>query len=381
MISNFSKAITILGSTGSIGCQTLDVIASLGDDFRVHSLAAFDEVDKIAEQARIFSPDYLVLFDIDAANKLADIVDIPVLNGLAGLKTIIQDPDVDIVVNAISGAAGLLPASYAIEAGKRLASANKESFVIAGHIFREAMSEGADIVPIDSEHSAIFQAILSGRHVEIKKLILTASGGPFFSTDRSLETVTPEEALKHPNWSMGPRITIDSATMFNKALEVIEARWLFDIAPEMIDVIVHPQSIVHSIVEFVDNSQIAQLSMPDMRLPIQYALTYPNRRESPTKPLDLGAIGKLTFHSVPKQRFPALDFAYTALKMGGVAPAIINAADEIAVQRFLENKIKFTQIPKIIEQALSKFHYPSTEPEIEEILNVDSEVRKWARCD
>ncbi|MFP4458333.1 MAG: 1-deoxy-D-xylulose-5-phosphate reductoisomerase [Candidatus Zixiibacteriota bacterium] len=375
------KNIALLGSAGSIGQQSLDVIEQLSDEFQLYSIASYDEIEILKEQIEKYKPQKVALSDRKAAEKLAASTDsIDIKGGMENVIAFAKDENVDIVINAIGGAAGLLPGLEAAKAGKRLASANKECFVMAGHLFREIMhdtSSDAEIIPIDSEHSALFQALLSGRYEDISRLILTASGGPFFNKDVDYDDITPEQALDHPNWSMGPRITIDSATMFNKGLEVIEARWLFDIPPKNIDVLVHPQSIIHSIVEFVDGSQIAQLSVPDMRLPIQYALTYPKRYTSPIGPLNLYENGKLEFFKVPLDRFPALRLAFESLEAGGTAPAVANAADEVAVKLFLEGKIKFSNIPRLIAKALDKHSASKENPSIDEILHTDRVVRQW----
>ncbi len=376
-----SKNIALLGSTGSIGTQTLDVIEGLG--FTLHAIAALDEVDQVFEQAKKFRPRVISMFKKETADLLrdrlkgSDLQDIEVLHGLEGTLELVHDKNVDIVVNAIAGANGLLPGLEAVKAGKRLASANKECFVMAGHLFSGYQDQ---IIPVDSEHSALFQGLLSGRRMEVSRLILTASGGPFFrDQDIDLSTVTAEMALNHPNWSMGPRITIDSATMFNKGLEIIEARWLFDIPPDKIDVVIHPQSIIHSIVEFTDGTQIAQLSHPDMRLPIQYALTFPERRPSPIRQLNLWEIGKLEFFSVPSERFPALETAMNALRKGGIAPTIANAADEIAVSRFLNGEISFPDIARTISRSLDRFEDSCDHPpSLEEILDFDKKTRDFA---
>ena len=369
-LGDFHKGVTLLGSTGSIGTQTLDVIECLG--IPLHSITALDEVKDVLEQIERYKPKKVCLHNKKAASELAKLTNIPVLSGLEGALELIASPESDIVVNAISGAAGLLPGLEAVKHGKRLASANKECFVMAGHLFKQYSD--AEIIPVDSEHSALFQGILSGKSEDISRLILTASGGPFFRGNRDLSKVTVQEALKHPNWSMGPRITIDSATMFNKGLEVIEARWLFDIMPEKIDVVIHPQSIVHSIVEFKDNTQMAQMSLPDMRLPIQYALTYPKRFESSVKQLNLAKLGTLEFFDVPS-RFPALTQAFRALELEGIAPTVANAADEIAVKRFIDGNIGFMDIPKLIEKALDKFGSGTKDPSIDVILEADKDVR------
>lgn len=373
------KKITILGSAGSIGKQTLDVVSRLDDRFEIFGLATLDEVEAMVEQINLFEPKIAVMVDSDAAQALEEKVgdvDTQILSGEDGLIELASREDADIVVNAIVGAAALKPSFAALRKGLRLCSANKESLVIAGHMLMPAVEEaGAELIPIDSEHSALLQASLSGNKHEIRKLILTASGGPFRDKDVDFEEVTASEALQHPNWTMGAKITVDSATMMNKGLEVIEAHWLFDISPENIDVLVHPQSIIHSIVEFTDGSQIAQASHPDMRLPIQYALTYPARIESPIEPLNLAEIGTLTFEEPDFRRFPCLILAYDALEAGGSAPCILNAANEAAVSLFLAGKISFAEIPRIINDAMNS-HEIIVNPTLDQILEIDDQVRK-----
>lgn len=372
------KKITILGSTGSIGTQTIDVVKCLSGRFDIVSLAAFGDADipRLAEQVEMLSPYRVALFDERAADKFAAESAIPVLAGMDGILELISDSSVDIVVNAIGGAAGLLPSLTALENGKRLALANKESLVAAGHLINDALKKGGELIPIDSEHSALFQSMLAGKRSEVRRLILTASGGPFWGKDVDADAITPREALAHPNWSMGARITIDSATMFNKGMEVIEAHWLFGISSDRIDVVIHPQSIVHSIVEFADGSQIAQMSLPDMRLPIQYALTYPERLPSPLAPLNLWESGSLEFYSVPKDRFPAYWHLRRALELGGTAPAALNAVDEVAVAAFLNGRIRFGDIARLIGLALAEFDF-SDNPSLDDILAADKMAREW----
>ncbi len=373
------KNVTILGSAGSIGRQSLDVLSRLGEDFRVFGLATFDEAEIIAEQIRYFHPEVVAVADEAAAERLRKMLgsDPPeILVGEEGVIELASRGTADIVINAIVGVAALRPGLAAIRPGARLCSANKESLVVAGHLLmREIERTGAELIPIDSEHSALLQASLSGRSSEIKRLILTASGGPFHGKEIDFEEVTVSDALNHPNWTMGAKITVDSATMMNKGLEVIEAHWLFDIPPDRIDVLIHPQSIIHSIIEFVDGSQIAQASLPDMRLPIQYALTYPERRESPITQLNLSEIGSLTFEEPDIRRFPCLLLAYDAFEAGGSAPCVLNAANEAAVSLFLRGKISFAEIPRLVNRALSR-HEIVVEPTLEDILAIDREVRE-----
>lgn len=373
------KNITLLGSAGSIGKQTLDVVRHLDGEFEILGLATLNEVDVMAGHIEIFKPKIAVMVDSEAADKLKEKIGssgTSVLSGEDGLLELASHPDSDIVVNAIVGAAALKPSFAALREGVRLCSANKESLVIAGHLLMPMVEEtGAELVPIDSEHSALLQASLSGRKHEIRKLILTASGGPFRDKDVDFEEVTASDALQHPNWTMGAKITIDSATMMNKGLEVIEAHWLFGISAEDIDVLIHPQSIIHSIVEFVDGSQIAQASHPDMRLPIQYALTYPERFDSPIEPLNLAEIGRLDFHEPDFRRFPSLILAYDALEAGGSAPCVLNAANEAAVALFLAGKISFAEIPRLINRALNS-HETITNPSLDQIIEIDSSIRQ-----
>ncbi len=373
------KKITLLGSAGSIGKQTLDVVRHLNGEFEILGLATLNEVDIMAGHIDIFKPKIAVMVDATAAEKLKEKIGssgTAVLSGEEGLLELASHPDGDIVVNAIVGAAALKPSFAALRKGVRLCSANKESLVIAGHLLMPMVEEtGAELVPIDSEHSALLQASLSGRKDEIRKLILTASGGPFRDKDIDFEEVTASDALQHPNWTMGAKITIDSATMMNKGLEVIEAHWLFGISAEDIDVLIHPQSIIHSIVEFVDGSQIAQASHPDMRLPIQYALTYPERFDSPIEPLNLAEIGRLDFHEPDFRRFPSLILAYDALEAGGSAPCVLNAANEAAVALFLAGKISFAEIPRLINRALNS-HETIANPTLDQIIEIDVSIRQ-----
>ncbi|MGC9315438.1 MAG: 1-deoxy-D-xylulose-5-phosphate reductoisomerase [bacterium] len=373
------KNITLLGSAGSIGKQTLDVVRHLDGEFEILGLATLNEVDVMAGHIEIFKPKIAVMVDSEAADKLKEKIGssgTSVLSGEEGLLELASHPDSDIVVNAIVGAAALKPSFAALREGVRLCSANKESLVIAGHLLMPMVEEtGAELVPIDSEHSALLQASLSGRKHEIRKLILTASGGPFRDKDVDFEEVTASDALQHPNWTMGAKITIDSATMMNKGLEVIEAHWLFGISAEDIDVLIHPQSIIHSIVEFVDGSQIAQASHPDMRLPIQYALTYPERFDSPIEPLNLTEIGRLDFHEPDFRRFPSLILAYDALEAGGSAPCVLNAANEAAVALFLAGKISFAEIPRLINRALNS-HETIANPSLDQIIEIDRSIRQ-----
>ena len=386
--------ITILGSTGTIGQQTLDVIARHANAYKAYALAANANVDALYKQCLQFKPKFAVLLDEKAALELqvklkAHNSATQVLAGLNGLIQVSSDAEVDSVMAAIVGAAGLQPAMAAAHAGKRILLANKETLVMAGSLFMEAVKQGgATLLPIDSEHNAIFQVMppqhlnqLADGQIEkmgIRKVILTASGGPFRQyTQAQLENVTPELALKHPNWVMGAKITIDSASLMNKGLEVIEAHWLFNAKPSQIDVVVHPQSIIHSMVEYVDGSVLAQLGNPDMRTPIAYALAYPNRIESGVASLNLLEIAKLEFEAPDKKRFPCLQLAYDALQLGGTAPAILNAVNEVAVAAFLKHQIHFLDIATLIAKALNSI---KTAPvtSLEQLLAIDSEARSFA---
>ncbi len=370
--------IALLGSTGSIGTQTLDVVRHLAGRVKVVALSAGRNVELLARQIEEFSPRVVGVADCEDVDKIsAKFPQIEVLCGDDALKEIPRLDDVDVVVNAVVGSAGLLPSWYAVVAGKRLCTANKESLVMAGEILmREAKSRGAEIFPIDSEHSALFQAMFSGKKSEIRRLILTASGGPFWNYSGPLEEITPQQALAHPTWSMGAKITIDSATLMNKGLELIEAHYLFDIPPEQIDVLIHPQSIVHSIVEFVDGSQIAQMSYPDMRLPIQYALTYPERLPSPIRYLDLFDVEKLEFYRYNPDRFPAIEVARQALSMGGSATVVLNVVNELAVWAFLDGAIRFTDIVVYVIEALKDIKVRKI-LSIVDVFEVEDEVRRW----
>lgn len=372
-----TKSISILGSTGSIGVQTLDVARNLG--IKVAGLAANTSIDKLESQAREFLPDVVAVGDEKLAKILAqrlEDLDIEVVGGIEGFKRVAALESIDTVVTSMVGIAGLIPTMEAIKNKKNIALANKETLVTAGEIvMSEALKAGVKILPVDSEHSAIFQCLMGNDIEDISRIILTASGGPFRGkTSKELERVTLAEALKHPNWSMGSKITIDSATLMNKGLEVIEAKWLFGLDLERIEVIVHPQSIIHSMVEYVDGAVIAQLGSPDMRLPIQFALTYPDRKHNNFSKLDLLKCGELTFEEPDMKTFPCLNLAFEALKIGATMPAVMNAANEEAVGLFLKEKIKFLDIPKVIDKVMSK-HVIIDNPAIEDILDVDL----WAR--
>ena len=374
-----TNRIAILGSTGSIGKNALRVIDSLGPQYEVVALSAHSSVELLAEQARRYKPDFVAITNSDYAGQLRELIgdlDIEILVGPDGLIKIAELQDVDIVLTAVVGAAGLPAVFAAGRKGKRLAIANKEPLVIAGELLnKEIKKNGGVILPVDSEHSAVFQAMQSGSKEEVNKIILTASGGPFRqATAEDIRNVTLEQALAHPVWDMGPKITIDSATMMNKAFEIIEARWLVDIPVEKIEVLIHPESIVHSIVEFVDGSMIAQLGEPDMCLPIQYALTYPARVAGIARALRLEEIGTLTFEKPNLQTFRALSLGYEVARTGGTAPVVFNAANEAAVEEFLAGRIKFVNIIEIIENCLNRHNVKPT-VSLEEVLEVDT----WAR--
>ncbi len=373
------RTISILGSTGSIGRQTLEVAEKLG--LGIAALSAGSNIGLLEEQARRFRPALVAVYDVDAARLLTtQLGDTPtrVVSGPDGLIEAAAIAQADTVVTAVVGTVGLLPTLAAIDAGKRIALANKETLVCAGElVMRRAEENGADIVPVDSEHSAIFQCLGANRHSAYKKIILTASGGPFRGRAADdIYNMTKAEALRHPNWSMGAKITVDSATLMNKGLEYIEAMHLFSAAPSQIEIVVHPESIVHSMVEFDDNSIIAQLSVPDMRLPIQYALTFPDRLPSLTAPLDLTAAGSLTFHQPDTDTFTCLQMALTAAKKGGTACAVLNAANEAAVGLFLDDKIRFGEIGECVAGAMDTIKN-SQRPSIDDILAADAAAREF----
>ncbi len=375
------RKISILGSTGSIGRQTLDVVRAGGDT--VLALTANRDVARMEEQCREFHPDLAVMMDPEAAadlrTRLAD-TDIRVEQGMEGLIEAATIPKVDTVVTAVVGIVGLRPTIAAIQAGKRIALANKETLVCAGElVMDEAERWGAQIVPVDSEHSAIFQCLQGCvDRGEVKRILLTASGGPFWGKTRAeLEGVTLADALKHPNWSMGAKITVDSATMMNKGLELIEAMRLYRLPAEKICVVVHRESIIHSAVEYCDNAVIAQLGVPDMRLPIQYALTWPERTAAVAKPLDLFACGKLTFAPPDEETFPCLTLARRAADIGGTATAILNGANEVAVGRFLAGEIGFLDIPRLVERAMAHVTAGAAST-LEDVFEADRAARAWA---
>jgi 1-deoxy-D-xylulose-5-phosphate reductoisomerase len=374
------KNVAIIGSTGSIGTAALQVCAAHPDKFRVVGLAAGKNVKKIAEQVRVFQPRLVCLASEAAAASLAACIHkrkTEVVWSSTGLEQVATMPEADIILSSISGSAGLLPTLAAIKAGKDVALANKEALVMAGELLtREAARRQTRIIPVDSEHSAIAQ-ILDGRGIgDVRSIILTASGGPFLHHSKAqLSRVTPCQALRHPRWKMGTKVTIDSATLMNKGLEVIEARWLFGLAAESIHVVIHPQSIIHSMVEYIDGSVLAHLSQPDMKGPIAYALSGPQRLSRILKPLDITRIARLTFLEPDKKKFPCLELAYRALAAGGLMPAVMNAANEIAVQQFLHKQISFTAIARLVEQVMAAFRH-NGRVTLEAVLQADT----WARA-
>jgi len=384
------KQITILGSTGSIGTNTLDVIRQHPDRFTVFALVAGSNADLLASQIREFRPKVASLATDSARLRLISILrdsgmpesDWPDLTiGPASRMNVAIAPEVDIVMSSIVGVSGLEATYEAVKRGKIVGLANKEVLVAAGSLVIEAArSHGPDrLLPVDSEHNGAHQCLRAGRHHEVRKLLLTASGGPFRNTPaEALQTVTPEQALKHPTWVMGPRITIDSSTLMNKGFEVIEACWLFDLPPSKVEVVVHPQSKIHAMVEYNDGSVIAQVSATDMRMPIQYALTYPDRWEAPVQPLDWASMGNWEFYPPDFRKFPLLKLAYQAMETGGSATATLNAADEIAVESFLRGEISYPRIAEVVEETLQQV--PSRRPSsIAEVLDIDNQSRQVAR--
>lgn len=374
------KRIAILGSTGSIGTQALDVVRKNPDRFEVYAISANRSVDKLIEQAREFAPEVVCIADESLYPQLkAALGDMPlkVFAGMDAIAEMVQLPSVDMVLAAMVGYAGLRPTIEAIKAGKTIALANKETLVVAGELICAlAQQYRVPVLPVDSEHSAIFQSLAGEGENEIEKILLTASGGPFRTMDRvSLEHVTAADALRHPNWDMGAKITIDSASMMNKGFEVIEAKWLFDVPTEKIQVLVHPQSIVHSAVQFADGSIKAQLGMPDMRLPIQYAFTYPERLQTDFPRVDLLQLRDLTFEAPDLDKFRNLALAYEAMKQGGNMPCILNAANEVVVYAFLRGEMGFLRMSDVIEQVMQKAVFIA-QPTYEDYVQTDAEVRR-----
>ena len=371
------KTITILGSTGSIGKNTVKVIKQLKNRLKVYGIAANSSINLLAEQAQELNCKNVVC-SANLTKSLKENLsnDSKVLSGIEGMIEISTAPEVDIVVCAVVGTSALLPVLEAIRAGKDIAIASKEILVMAGEmVMAEAAKYGVKMLPVDSEHSAIFQCLEGQKHSDISRIILTASGGAFRNKSmEEIEKATYKEALAHPTWDMGPKVTLDSASLMNKALEMIEAKWLFNVTYDKIDVIIHPQSIIHSMVEFVDGSILAQMNSTDMRFPIQHALTYPDKIAGGLEPLNLAKIANLSFEEPDRNRFPSIDFAYNALKAGGTLPAVMNAANEIAAVRFQNNEISFTKIWGIIEEVMS-MHKVITNPTLEDIIAAD----KWAK--
>ncbi|RLJ15708.1 1-deoxy-D-xylulose-5-phosphate reductoisomerase [bacterium endosymbiont of Escarpia laminata] len=383
------KGLTVLGSTGSIGLSTLDVVTRHPERYRVVALTANRDVDGLLGQCLSFKPQIAVMADATSAAELAKRLaekgsDVEVLTGVAGLEQVAAMPEADYVMAAIVGAAGLLPAMAAVRAGKRILLANKEALVVSGHLFMEA-AEGhaAEILPIDSEHNAVFQCMPADfqrglDQVGVRKILLTASGGPFRTMPlESLKAVTPEQACAHPNWDMGRKISVDSATMMNKGLEVIEACWLFHTSPQQIQVVLHPQSVIHSMVEYNDGSVLAQLGNPDMRTPIAHALAWPERIDSGVDRLDLFQVARLDFEAPDLERFPCLRLAYEAIEAGGTAPTVLNAANEVAVQAFLEGRLGFLGIPTLVERTLNALDVRSADS-LELLLDQDRHARVFA---
>jgi 1-deoxy-D-xylulose-5-phosphate reductoisomerase len=390
MRQNLMQHITILGSTGSIGTSTLDVVARHPERFKIVALSANSQVDLLFKQCMQFKPRYAVLLADDSASELRSRVreaglDTEVLSGIAALEQIVSLPEVDAVMAAIVGAAGLRPTLAAARAGKKILLANKETLVMAGYVFMEAVrASGAKLLPIDSEHNAIFQALPHGYDGDlaangVRRILLTASGGPFRNLPLSdLDSVTPEQACTHPNWVMGRKISVDSASMMNKGLEVIEAHWLFNAAADDIQVVVHPQSVIHSLVEYVDGSVLAQLGNPDMRTPIAYGLAHPVRIDAGVEPLDLFKVATLNFTAPDFERFPCLSLAYQALRSGGTSPAVLNAANEVAVAAFLDRQISFLSIPRVIRAVLDELSVRDV-VSLEDVLGADAEARQAAQ--
>jgi 1-deoxy-D-xylulose-5-phosphate reductoisomerase len=370
--------VALFGATGSIGASTLDVLARHPDRYRVFALTAHDSVEALAQLCRRHRPRFAVLSGVkESAELRARFPGVEVLFGAAALESVAAHPETATVMAAIVGAAGLASTLAAVRAGKRVLLANKEALVMAGPlVMRAARASGARILPVDSEHNAVFQCLAGGSAP--RRIILTASGGPF-RTRENLSDITPDEACAHPNWVMGRKISVDSATMMNKGLEVIEARCLFDLPPERIEVLIHPQSIVHSLVEYADGSVLAQLSNPDMRVPIAHALAHPERVESGATALDLARLGSLSFERVDERRFPCLGLAYAALRAGGTAPAVLNAANEVAVEAFLAGRLGFTGIPAVIEETLEAVPARKAD-DLATVMQADADARREANA-
>ncbi len=376
------KKVFILGSTGSIGVNTLNVIRNIADRFEVTALTANSNTDLLLAQVNEFKPSVVAVKEEYAAEKIKDLLPqgCKLYTGSEGLLSAASESDYDIFVGSMVGFAGLAPTIEAIKRGKRIALANKETLVVAGELITALCKDKcAEIIPVDSEHSAIYQCLVGESINEVEKLILTASGGPFLNKDKSFfEKATVDEALNHPNWKMGNKVTIDSATMMNKGLEVIEAHWLFGLPTEKIDVVIHPQSIIHSMVQFHDGSVKAQMGLPDMKLPIQYALTYPERLESDIERMNMPEIGTLSFFEPDLEKFECLKLAFDALQTGGTAPCVLNAANEIAVEKFLNREIKFSHIPVLIEKALRTMGN-HVSPDLDTIFDCDKRTREFVK--
>jgi len=375
------KRVTILGATGSIGLRTLELVSSFPDEFSVAGLAARgSNVELVVELCRKYAPTAVALLDVDARDRLARLLPAPrpdLLAGVEGLVALAGQVDADVVVSALVGGVGLLPTMAAIEAGRTMALANKETLVMAGRLMTAAArARGVALLPVDSEHSAIFQCLVGHNRGDVHRILLTASGGPFREwPGAKFDAITVEDALKHPTWKMGAKITIDSATLMNKGLEIIEARWLFDLSPDQVQVIVHPQSIVHSMVEYVDGCVLAQLGVADMGIPILYALTYPERRPTPAARLDLTRVGALSFFEPDPVKFPCLRLARAALEAGGGAPVALNAANELANAAFQERRIRFVDIPQLIERAVEA-EGAGAITSIEDCIEIDARTRR-----
>jgi 1-deoxy-D-xylulose-5-phosphate reductoisomerase len=374
------KTLSILGSTGSIGTQTIDIVRKHPKEFMVVGLTTNTNIELVKKQLEVLKPEAVAVMDKERADVLQEKVDVAVYHGLEGIKKVATLQHADTVVNALVGSIGVEPTHAAILAGKNIALANKETLVTAGEVIMHAVEKcGVSLMPIDSEHSAIFQCLNGENKKDVKRIVITCSGGPFrnFSKEQ-MENVTIKDALKHPTWNMGAKITVDSSTWMNKGFEVVEAHWLFGISYEDIDVVVHPQSIVHSLVEFADNSVIAQLGLPDMTIPIQYALTYPKRMPTAVKQLNLAEVGTLEFMKPDFERFPCLKYAYEAGMAGGVMPCVLNAANEVAVQAFIREEIGYLDIPVIIGQ-LMEDAVQHSHPNLTHILEVDRVTKEKAQ--
>ncbi len=377
------RNIVVLGSTGSIGQSVMDIVRRSKGRLQIKGLAAGRNVELLAEQIREFSPAKVAVMSVELADKLAEETgpDTDILYGKDGYKELAAMPESDMVVSSMVGAAGLIPTIAAIEAGKDIALANKETLVAAGALVMDMVKQkGVKLLPIDSEHSAIFQCLQGYKDSQVRKILLTASGGPFRTRPaEELQSITPEQAVAHPNWSMGAKISVDSSTLMNKGLEVIEARWLFSISPDRIQVVVHPQSIIHSMVEFVDGSILAQMGIPDMRVPISYALNWPDRMELTMPSLDIFNCGPLTFELPQIDKFPCLGLAFKALDMGGTAPTVLNAANEVAVEAFLQKRIPYLEIPNIIAAVLDEIGGEQME-NLDDVLRADALARLKANA-